>query len=135
MLSVNGVRSLIDCDEDTVLRLVEEGRIAWAFDVALDPMGKTKELRMLPAAVAAFMKGQTCSLTPPQVLSLVLPHDGPEMATKDIARTLNVGNTHVFSLVKRGELSPIGRWRRGPGGSARFSIQTLVSFLERRHYP
>ena len=46
MLPVRGVCSLVDQDEDHVLQLIEDGSIAWAFDVALDTKrGRNRELR------------------------------------------------------------------------------------------
>src|ERR1017187_3769489 len=91
LLPVRGVCSLIDRDENQTLRLIEEGRIAWCFDLTLDPTrARAKELRVLPAAVADYLRGQTCSLKWPDVLALVVPQDGPHVSSTQIMRALNV---------------------------------------------
>ena len=63
LLPVRGVCSLIERDEDHVLKLILDGSIGWAFNVALEAKrGRNRYLRILPAAVADYMHGRTCSL-------------------------------------------------------------------------
>jgi hypothetical protein len=136
LLPVRGVCSLIDRDEDQTLRLIEDGQIAWCFDLTLDPKrARAKELRVLPAAVADYMKGQPCSLTWLDVLALVLPHDGPEVLAPQIARALNVSGEHVYNLARRKVLAPRSTWKRGRCGSARFAMKSFVEFLRSRRFP
>src|ERR1035438_8270003 len=111
LLPVRGVCSLIDRDENQTLRLIEEGQIAWCFDLTLDPAhARAKELRVLPAAVADYMRGQTCSLKWPDVLALVVPQDGPHVSSVQIMRALNVSGEHVYNLVRRKVLIPCSTW-------------------------
>ena len=96
--------SLIDENEDQVLRMVEEGKLAWAWDVTLDPKrARSKELRILPACVADYLRGQACQLEWDDVLRLLLPGGQPVLLTTDIIRVLNVSSTHVYHLI-RGKL-------------------------------
>jgi hypothetical protein len=91
LLPVRGVMSLIDRDEYQVLRLIEEGELAFAFDVASDPeRGRNRELRILPACVADYLRGHTSSLEWADVLRLLLPHDEPILLGTEITRILNV---------------------------------------------
>jgi hypothetical protein len=136
LLPVRGVCSLIDMDERRTLKLIEEGQIAFAFDFTLDPRrARNKELRVLPAAVAAYMRGRACELNWADVLALVVPHDGPELLSSQITRALNICGEHLYNLARGKVLEPCSTWRRGRGGCARFRRQTFVDFLEKRRWP
>jgi hypothetical protein len=128
--------SLIDASEDQVLRLIEDGQLAWAFDVALDPKrGRNRELRILPASVSAYLRGQTCELEWADVLRLLLPHDEPVILSKDITRILNVCGTHTYHLASRKLIVPCSTWRRGRGGCGQFTANSFVEFLKARRFP
>jgi hypothetical protein len=125
--------SLIDENEDKVPQLIEDGQLAWAFDVALDPKrGSRRDLRVLPAAVSAYLHGETCLLEWPDVLKLLLPHDEPELLSKDIYRVLNVCSTHLYALARRKLIVPCSTWRRGRGGCGRFTTKSFINFLKER---
>ena len=133
LLPVRGVMSLIDRDEDQVLSMIEDGKLAWAWDVALDPKrGRARELRILPAAVACYLRGQACSLEWADVLTLLLPHDGPDILSRDITRILNVSGTHTYHLARRKLIAPRSTWRRGHGECGRFAAKSFVEFLHAR---
>ncbi len=135
MLPVRGVCSLVDQDEDHVLQLIEDGSIAWAFDVALDTKrGRNRELRILPAAVACYLKRQPCELRWAGVIALLLP-DAPMTSACEISHTLNVSGDHVYHLIQRKEIAGCSTWRRGPGGSARVPVKSVVKFLQERRFP
>jgi hypothetical protein len=136
LLPVRAVISILDKNEDQVLRLVEEGQLAWAWDVRLDTKrGRNKELRILPACVADYLRGQPCALEWTDVLRLLLPHDEPVILSKDITRVLNVSGNHTFHLASRKLISPCSTWRRGRGGCAHFTAQSFVEFLQARRFP
>ena len=127
--------SLIDQNEDQVLKLIKDGSIAWAFNVALEAKrGRNRHLRILPAAVADFMRGRTCSLKWPDVFGLLLPDD-PTITSLFIYRMLNCSGDHLYNLVRRKQIVPCSNWRRGPKGKARFAPSQLIQFLQRRKYP
>ena len=133
LLPVRGVMSLIDKNEDQVLGLIDDGSLAWAFDLALDPKrGRNREIRVLPAAVAAYLRAQACSLEWPDVLRLLLPHDEPMILSRDITRILNVSGTHTYNLARRKLITPRSTWRRGRGGCAQFAAESFVEFLKSR---
>ena len=136
LLPVRGVVSLVDKDEHQVLRMVEDGSLAWAFDVASDPKrGRSMELRILPACVADYLRGHTCSLEWADVLRVLLPMDEPMILSRDITRILNVSNTHLYNLARRKQIVPCSKWRPGPGGCARFPTKSFVEFLQTRRFP
>ena len=136
LMPVRGVMSLVERNEDQVLALIEDGSLAWAFDVALDPKrGHSKELRILPRCVADYLRGQTCSLEWAEVLRMLLPHDEPVILSKDIMRVLNISSTHTYNLARRKVIASRWTWRSGPGGCARFAADSFVEFLQARRYP
>jgi hypothetical protein len=69
LLPVRGVCSLVDENEKKVVNLIEEGAIAWAFDISL---GRRMCLRVLPAAVADYLQGRTCELKWADVFGLLM---------------------------------------------------------------
>lgn len=133
LLPVRGVVSIIDKNEDQVLALIEEGKLAWAWDVALDTKrGRRRALRILPAAVADYLRGQTCSLDLADVLRLLLPHDEPVILSRDITHALNISSTHLYALARRKQMVPCSTWRTGPSGCARFPAKNFIGFLKAR---
>jgi len=93
-------------------------------------------LRILPAAVSAYLRGERCSLEWPDVLRLLLPHDNePVILSKDIYRVLNVCSTHLYAMARRKLIVPCSTWRRGPGGGGRFTRKSFIEFLKARRFP
>ena len=132
LLPLRGVCSLVDKDENQVLELLESGEIAWAFDVALaQRRGRKRELRVLPSAVADYLKGRTCEIDQPTVFGLLLP-DGPTIPANQIARILNVSVDHVYHLIDRKQIIASPTRRRGPGGSALVPTTSFIKFLAER---
>jgi hypothetical protein len=130
---MRGVVSIVDKGEDQVLELIEEGKLAWAWNVALDlKRGRRRELRILPRCVADYLRGQTCSLEWADVLRLLLPHDEPVILSRDIIRVLNISSTHLYNLARRKQMVPCSTWRSGPNGCARFPAKNFVGFLKAR---
>jgi hypothetical protein len=113
--------------------MVEDGSLAWCWDVSLDPKrSRKKELRILPAAVAEYLRGRPCSLAWEEVLRLLLPHDGPEILSKDIVRVLNITSEHAYSLARRRLIILCSGGRRGRGGCGRFTAASFTKFLKAR---
>jgi hypothetical protein len=136
LLPVRGVMSLVDRNEDEVLRMVEAGELLWAFDVAADPKcARCKELRILPACVADWLRGQTCLLEWADVLAMLLPGNAPLILSKEIARTLNISGALLYTLARRKALSSVTAWHCGPGGCGRFTRASVLKFLRDRRFP
>lgn len=124
--------SLIDKPQRQVIQLIESGDLTFCWDVSLNPKrSRKRELRILPATVAEYLQGRTCSLTFDDVLRLLLP-PGPEVLSKDIVRVLNITGEHCYALARRKVIVPCSRWRRGRGGCARFTAESVVLFLKTR---
>jgi hypothetical protein len=136
LLPVRGVCSLIEKSEDQVLGLIEEGKLAWTFDISLlgPERGRSKELRVLPAAVADYMHGRPCELTWASVFSLLVP-DSPIVTSLEIYRMLNISGTQLYNLVRAKQIVPCSTWRRGPKGKAKFEVVRFKDFLQARRFP
>jgi hypothetical protein len=132
LLPVRAVCSIIDRDEDQVLSLLEEGKLAWSWDVGLSK--RTKELRILPAVVAAYLRHEPCSLQWSDVFSLLVP-ESPTILARDVSHILNVSSTHVYSLIRRKVLASCSAPRTGPFGSARIPTDSFGQFLKNRLFP
>ena len=132
LLCLCGVRSLAGKNEDQVLRLLEEGQILWAFDLSLKPQKSRKELRVLPAAVADYLLGRTCSLEWPQVFNLILPCHKQALITGEITLALNISGSHLSALAERKQVKQLSAGGHGPGRAARFSTESVIEFLKAR---
>lgn len=135
MLSVRGVGSLLDADEDEVLALVEEGRLLWAWNIALNPARGCKELRMLPACVAGNMRGEECRLDWRGVKELLVPPSGAVLLGTEVYRVLNCSGSHVYALAAAGALKLVTQCRPGPGGAGRICCRSWAEFLRARRWP
>lgn len=122
---------MVDENEKKVVNLIEEGAIAWAFDISL---GRRMCLRVLPAAVADYLQGRTCELKWADVFGLLMP-DAPTILALDITRVLNVTSDHVYALIDRGQIVACPTRRPGPGGSARVPAKSFIEFLQKRRFP
>ena len=132
LLPVSGVCSLVDRDADDVLALMESGEIAWWFDFRLaQKRGTKRHLRVLPAAVADFLKRRKCELDFDDVWSLLRP-DGPTIRAKELAHILNVSVDHVYHLIERRQIIACPSRRKGPGGSGRVAATSFSKFLQKR---
>jgi hypothetical protein len=110
--------------------------LTWCWDVSLNPKhARKRELRILPAAAAEYLRGRPCSLEWPEVLRLLLRDDGPVILSKDIIRVLNITGEHAYALARRKLLGPCSTWHRGRGGCARFATKSFVEFLKSRRFP
>ena len=135
LLPVRGVVSILDRNEDQVLALIEDGSLAWAWDVALNPRSShSRELRVLPAAVAAYLRGDAGSFDWPDVFSLLVPNT-PTVLAREVSRVLNVSSTHVYALIRGRRLASCSAPKTGPLGSARIPTDSFAEFLKNRRFP
>ena len=132
LLPLRGVMSLVNKNENRIWELIETGQIAWGFDVALAQKdGRKRELRVLPAAVADYLKGRPCELEWADVFALLLP-DGPTILASEIARVINVSSDHVYHLIEGKQIIACAIRRPGLGGSAPVPTTSFIKFLQKR---
>jgi hypothetical protein len=133
---VRAVTSILDKSQRQVVQLIEEGALAWCWDVSLNPnRARKRHLRILPASVAEYLRGRPGALDWPDVLRMLLPESGTVILSKDIVRLLNITGEHAYALARRKLLICCKSGRRGRGGCGRFRTDSLIQFLQARRYP
>lgn len=102
LVTVELARIALGVDAEMVVEAIEDGRIAWAFDIACDPGSRRRELRIWRDCLE---------------LNAVLPHDPAEVITaiigttrvtlrgSEIERLLLCSSPHVKVLHEAGELT------------------------------
>jgi hypothetical protein len=133
--TVGAARTLLDLDEDDICRLIEDGRIAWAFNICASNKARRKELRILPVALADYKAQRPCQITWAQVLRQALPSNAAEFPCVRVGHVLNCSNTQVIALVKARLLKVVRPWRRGARGAAMITRDSFIRFLQHRRWP
>ncbi len=138
LLPIRGAVSLLGVDEDAVLQMVEEGRLLWAWDVAVCPQSaRSKELRLLPECIEDHCTGLHRRWQWPDVVQLVFRGQGGNglISARWTSLLLNTCVSSVYSLIQSKELAIVSRPHRGPKGSAMIRVLSLEAFLRRRCWP
>lgn len=135
LVTVDTARAVMGVDSQTVLSLVENGRILWAFDVSAKGRGDTREIRIWRASVAAYMAEQ------PQPMAASGPTPGVEriigptparIRSSRVAQILSVHVCTILHLHRAGELA--GEITPGEsGGTCRWITRdSFAAWLRRR---
>ncbi|HZR19599.1 MAG TPA: helix-turn-helix domain-containing protein [Verrucomicrobiae bacterium] len=137
LLPVGGVVSLLGCNADRVLDLINSGELLWAFDLSLlHGKGSALDLRVPLQCVESFNEAAACAIDLAGIVRSIIPQSPTDTtAVSEAALGLNCSPTHLYALISRGEISSTGIARRGRGGSARVYTSSLLVFLRRRRYP
>jgi hypothetical protein len=158
MVDIAAVRAALGVNEDDVLNLIDEGHLAWAWDIATKQATKA-EMRILARSVSAYqnaeqgLRGVSNEFTFEEVAAFVLGgQHRPWLWGRELSRALNCSSEHVLNLVREGSLKllpghmvPNGQrrtganrgngeigWRRGPGGSPCVAYESVLRFLKER---
>lgn len=161
MVDVAAVRAALGVSEDEVLQLIDDGELAWAWDIASRD-AKKREVRVLAQSVVSYQSSvANGALSFDQVVAIVFrrqqlaainqPPTRPWLWGREIVHAFNCGSEHVFNLLREGSLKllpghvvPTANsqpathnpqnlgWRRGPGGMPCVSYESAVEFLNRR---
>lgn len=126
---------VLDVGEDCVLRLIEEGKVRWAFNLALLPGRNKKLLLIFPPCLADYMAGRECETKFEQVAERLTGGERQVLSAHSCYTALNVSLTHFYHLVRAGEIKAVSAWNSGPNGSARICARSFVKFLMRRAWP
>jgi hypothetical protein len=138
LMSMSAVTWRLDCNEQKVRTLIEEGRLLWAFAVGLDPLATIHSVRVLTKSVEDYLAGNTTPSGDEEaewesVRHLIFP-DKTTVVTAELERVLNCGKQHVHNLINAGQfrLAPGSRCRPGPGGSHRIVTASVAEWLRQR---
>lgn len=133
---VRGMMAVLDIDQEPAVALVEEGKVLFAFNIALEPeRAHSTELRIIPRCVLDYKAGRRCTMKWADVMNIVLPAGQPTVTASEIARILNCSETLVYCLIRKNQLIACTEGRRGPGNSAKVFSCSLEQLLMSRRWP
>lgn len=104
LVSVETAKAVLNTSEDSVLGLIDAGKIRFAFDVARRG-ARRRTIRIFALSLFDLVNRQ--STQPSQLedcLKYILPMTAPVVTSSRLTETLNVGATHVAALVKAREI-------------------------------
>lgn len=135
-------------DEDNILDLIDNGFLAFTWDISIKPGKTAREFRIFPPCIAHCKKSpnEEFPLSFDAVVAQLLArhNDKPFLMGTTVKLLLNCGATHLINLVDSGALrclpnnpaiqkskNPI-LYRRGPNGSPCITRDSFISFLRER---
>lgn len=131
LLTVSAVRALLNLDEDAVLYLVDDGQLAFAFDLAM-PGARRKELRIWRGC----FNGAARDAALPTVLADILQGGAgvPPVVIRSgaLAQRWVCSRTHVHDLMDAGLLEEVGAEERKITNSRNLTRASAAEFLQRR---
>ena len=136
LLPITAVMGILDQNEDQVLRLVEAGKLAWAFDLR-SPKTNRACLRIVAQCVSDFLAG-TATLGKNEsfaaVVDYLFPYHTETVRLSRLTRVFNCSSEHLHCLLAQGCLRPVRPGRRGPKDSPEIQFASVVQFLKTRRY-
>jgi hypothetical protein len=138
LMPLSAVMWRLDCRENEVKAMIEEGLLLFAFDIRA-PKALKPEPRVLTESVENYLAGKTAYAAEDEtewhrVAGLIFP-DKPTISTLELQRVLNCGRQHAINLfyARQFRHARQARPRRGPGGSPQIETASAVDWLwERR---
>lgn len=111
MLDIAAVRAALGVGEDDVLNLIEDGHLAWAWDIATKGAVKA-EMRILAQTVVSYQQAlvngvRTDELPFAEVVKIVFigAHQRPWLWGRELVRAFNCSSEHVLNLIREGSLN------------------------------
>lgn len=129
---IGAAMMLLDLDEDQVLSLIEEGGLAWAWDIR-GPGASRREVRIWLGALTAHLTGAPQPVIEEgELLPRLLPHARPSLRSPELQRLFTCSATHIQGLISAGEISGERAARKGPSGWVPVTRESVLGFLGRR---
>lgn len=140
MVDVSTASSMLDCDEDEVLALVDSGAVV-ALNIAVGT--KQRELRIVTLSMsqlgdrdAKARAMHRCALSADDVIGILAPGAGNKagFASRQIRRLVSCSRKHVLRLIEAGELQlvPGTQVARGNCGETKVSRDSFIRFCRAR---
>lgn len=131
--------SLPGHDEDDIISLIEEGFLAFGWNIALREKDAAREVRIFPDCMAWYSRSLgngSYERTTDDVLAALLKQNGdkPFIRGSVLRLILNCSSTHLIRLVDAKLLSllPDTDYGRGPSGTPMVTVASVRSFLKAR---
>jgi hypothetical protein len=133
LVDVKTAAAAMGTDEDGVLQAIEDGKIPWAFNVAL-PRTNRRCLRILSKSLSEFLSGKEILPTGdrdfPVIFGLIFPLPIPTVKATVVRQRLLCSQFHVANLIRAGCFAVSKSCvRRGPGSSAEIERASVSKFL------
>ncbi len=130
----------LDIVTQDFLRLIEDGGLAWAFDIGAVHNRARKEIRVLAHCAIERAHGSIKSIGPTAnvnfsaMIELVLPHHRSTLRGVELQRMLSCAPNHVADLARCGAIERVRESipTTGPLSSPRFTRESVIRFLEKR---
>lgn len=112
---------LCDADEDEILHSIEDGTLAFAFNVG-DPGSARREIRVWRDALLKVLRKQDTTLpgTAAEVLAQILPQR--DLRTTEVQRLFSCSSSHIHDLITARRLTVVKPARAGSGPNAAATI-------------
>lgn len=122
------------------LRLVDNGGLAWAFDIGAATNRVRKEIRVLAHCAVERAHGPIKSIGPTanlkfaDVVELVMPHHRSNLRGVELQKMFSCAPNHVTDLGRCGAIERIQESlpKTGPHASPRFTRESVIKFLSNR---
>jgi len=132
LVPVEACMVLCDADEDEILRHIEDGSLAWAFNIG-EPTALRREIRVWRDALLKVLRRQDTPMpaTPEEVISRFLPQR--DLRTSEIQRLFSCSSQHVHDLMRTRCLivARAATAASGPNAAALITRASVQSFLLR----
>ena len=139
MLSISGARSLLPgLGEDEIVSLIAARHLAVVFNISVGDHDRRREMRILPAAVDFYKEHGTKRLMDWDWVritqEIMAGYRLDWITATDIRLLLNCSSEQTIRFITLGQLSlaPGSKCRRGPLGSPRVLVESLLRFLRKR---
>jgi hypothetical protein len=123
---------MTDRDEDEVLAMIEDGHLAWAWDIKSEG-AERREIRIWRDSLLMHLTGgRQPTQTEDQVLDGLLPHLGAEIRTPRLRRIFTASQWLIQNLINQGQLHGLNDAKVGPNGYVRVTRASVITFLRNR---
>ncbi len=132
LISLAAAAAIANEPTDAITEAVDSGAIRFAFDVA-QPDAARRAIRVLSQSLAKYIERVAQPPEQPGAFARVVESLFPALAqnirTDTLCRVLDCDRKHIFRLSKCRVVECVNQYRRGNGGTARFSRRSCVDFL------
>lgn len=142
------VMVLTDCKEYDLMKRIEDGSLAWAWDISR-ASARRREVRIWRVSVLDFLRTQGNpdqamnrhnAMLESEVLPSLFPHSRPELRSPELQRLFSASQTHIQGLIDAECLRAVGwgdhnhdmndRPPCGPNSYVRIARKSVVEFLQ-----
>ena len=130
-VSLPAVRGMLGLTSVAVVRMIEDGRLSWAFNIAARDATRA-DYRVLALCIADYQRGVIHPVSWSEVLRLLYGHPRAAIHSSYFYRAWACRSDHFYALLGEGALEVVSPdWRCGPAGGAYVTWDSAVAFAKR----